>query len=65
MSIAEAWMKDDVPLSSKVTVRLSPYEARELRRLRTEGLPHGARPRTATQVIVEALLHAAACGRHR
>lgn len=44
---------------SKITIRLSPYEARALWRLRTKGLPAGARPRTITQVLVHALLDAA------
>ena len=42
----------------KVTIRLSPYEARALWMLRTQGLPEGARPRTSTQVLVHALLAA-------
>lgn len=44
---------------SKITIRLSPYEARALWRLRTKGLPAGARPRTITQAVVYALLDAA------
>jgi len=51
---------EDTRHSLKITVRLSPYEARELWRLRTDGLPDGARPRTITQVVVTALLEAAA-----
>lgn len=47
-------------LPTKITIRLSPYEARALWRLRTAGLPVGARPRTVTQVLVHALLEAAA-----
>jgi hypothetical protein len=45
--------------SSKVTIRLSPYELRALWKLRTKGLPTGALPRPITQVIVHALLDAA------
>jgi hypothetical protein len=44
----------------RVTIRLTPYEARLLWRLRIAGLPEGARPRTATTVLVHALLHEAA-----
>lgn len=44
---------------SKITIRLSPFEVRALWKLRTKGLPDGARPRTITQVIVHALLDAA------
>jgi hypothetical protein len=50
---------EDRRQSSKITIRLSPYEARALWRLRTKGLPAGARPRTITQVLVHALLDAA------
>lgn len=50
---------DERRQSSKITIRLSPYEARALWRLRTKGLPAGARPRTITQVLVHALLDAA------
>lgn len=45
--------------SSKITIRLSPYEMRALWKLRTRGLPAGARPRPITQVVVHALLDAA------
>jgi hypothetical protein len=50
---------DERTQTSKITIRLSPYEARALWRLRMKGLPAGARPRTITQVIVHALLDAA------
>ena len=50
---------EDRRQSSKITIRLSPYELRALWRLRTKGLPAGARPRTITQVLVNALLDAA------
>jgi hypothetical protein len=53
-------MKDRDGQPAKITVRLTPFEARALWQLRTEGLPLGARPRTATEVIVHALLDAAA-----
>lgn len=49
----------DAAGSERVSIRLSPYEARVLWRLRTTGLPDGARPRTVTQVLVHALLAAA------
>jgi hypothetical protein len=52
-------MEDRSRQLSKITIRLSPYEARALDKLRTKGLPAGARPRTITQVIVHALLDAA------
>ena len=52
-------MKDEERLPEKVTIRLSPYEARLLWKLRTEGLPDGARPRTSTEVLIHALLAAA------
>jgi hypothetical protein len=52
-------MQDRSRQLSKITIRLSPYEARALDKLRTKGLPAGARPRTITQVIVHALLDAA------
>jgi hypothetical protein len=53
-------VKDEETQPEKITIRLSRYEARALWRLRTEGLPEGARPRTITEVIVHALLDAAA-----
>jgi hypothetical protein len=56
---------EDRRQSSKITIRLSPYELRALWRLRTKGLPTGARPRTITQVLVHALLDAAACEEER
>jgi hypothetical protein len=42
----------------RVTIRLTPYQARKLWKLRTHGLPGGARPRTVTEVLVGALLKA-------
>ncbi|HUQ05958.1 MAG TPA: hypothetical protein VM261_25825 [Kofleriaceae bacterium] len=51
-------MKDEERLQVKVTIRLSPYEARALWKLRMKGLPEGARPRTSTEVLVHALLAA-------
>jgi hypothetical protein len=50
---------EDLMQPSKITIRLSPFEARALWKLRTQGLPAGARPRTITQVLVHALLEAA------
>ncbi len=58
-------MKDEERLSVKVTIRLSPYEARALWKLRTHGLPEGARPRTTTEVLVHALLSAASERAHK
>jgi hypothetical protein len=58
-------VKDEERLSVKVSVRLSRYEARALWKLRTHGLPEGARPRTSTEVIVHALLAAAAERAHK
>ena len=57
--------REDERLQVKVTVRLSPYAARALWKLRTQGLPEGARPRTSTEVIVHALLAAAAERSHK
>jgi hypothetical protein len=48
-----------LPQPRRVTVRLTPYQARSLWALRTAGLPDGAEPRTATEVIVNALLQVA------
>jgi hypothetical protein len=42
----------------RVTIRLTPYQARRLWKLRTADLPEGARPRTVTEVLVRALLDA-------
>ncbi len=53
------------PVQRKVTVRLTPFQARKLWELRTAGLPEGARPRSATQVIVDALLKQAECAGDR
>jgi hypothetical protein len=39
-----------------VTIRLTPFQAKKLWELRTQGLPEGARPRPATQILIEALL---------
>ena len=51
--------EEEQRLPAKVTIRLSPYQARALWKLRTLGLPEGARPRTSTEVLVHALLSAA------
>ena len=53
-------MESEVQIQRKVTIRLTPYQARKLWELRTRGLPEGARPRSATQILVEALLFQAA-----
>ena len=42
----------------RVTIRLTPYQARRLWKLRIADLPEGARPRTVTEVLVRALLDA-------
>jgi len=42
----------------RVTIRLTPYQARRLWKLRTADLPEGVRPRTVTEVLVRALLDA-------
>jgi hypothetical protein len=48
-------MSSDTP-QRKVTIRLTPFQAKKLWELRTSGLPEGARPRPATQILIEALL---------
>lgn len=58
-------VKDVERLPVKITIRLSPYEARALWKLRTHGLPEGARPRTSTEVLVHALLSAASERSHK
>ena len=42
----------------RVTIRLTPYQARRLWKLRTSDLPERVRPRTVTEVLVRALLDA-------
>jgi hypothetical protein len=46
-------------LPRRVTIRLTPYQSRRLWKLRTAGLPEGARPRSVTETLVHALLDAA------
>jgi hypothetical protein len=43
----------------RVTIRLTPFQAKRLWKLRTADLPEGVRPRTVTEVLVRALLDAA------
>lgn len=50
----------EVATPGRVTVRLTAYQRRQLNRLRTAGLPPGARPRAAARVLVDAMLRAAA-----
>jgi hypothetical protein len=40
----------------RVTIRLTPFQARALSRLRTAGLPEGESPRSTTSVLIDALL---------
>ncbi len=42
----------------RVTIRLTPYQARRLWQLRSSDLPEGARPRTVTEVLIRALVGA-------
>lgn len=36
----------------RVTLRLTPYQARQVWRLRTQGIPDGQPPRTVTEVVI-------------
>ena len=49
---------DEDRQTRRVTIRLTPFQARRLWKLRTADLPEGARPRTVTEVLVRALLDA-------
>ena len=49
---------DEDKQTRRVTIRLTPYQARRLWKLRSADLPEGARPRTVTEVLVRALLDA-------
>ncbi len=49
---------DEDRQTRRVTIRLTPYQARRLWKLRTADLPEGARARTVTEVLVRALLDA-------
>ncbi len=44
--------------SMRITIRLTPFQARQLWLLRNADLPAGAAPRTATAVLIRALLDA-------
>jgi hypothetical protein len=41
---------------TRVTIRLTPYQARALWKLRTHALVEGQTPRTVTHVLIEAML---------
>lgn len=45
-------------LTRRVTIRLTPYQAKLLWRLRTEGIPEGGTPRTVTEVLIRPLREA-------
>lgn len=49
-------MNDRQPQPHRVTIRLTPYQARALWKLRTSALVEGQTPRTVTHVLVEAML---------
>lgn len=50
---------DDLKQPGRVTIRLTPFQARAVMKLRTYGLTEGQRARTVTAVLVEAALKAA------
>ena len=47
---------EDVRQSRRVTIRLTPWQARRLWELRIAGVPEGQRPRTATEVLLRAVV---------
>jgi hypothetical protein len=49
-------MNDRQQQPHRVTIRLTPYQARALWKLRTNALVEGQTPRTVTHVLVEAML---------
>jgi hypothetical protein len=49
-------MNDRQQQPHRVTIRLTPYQARALWKLRTHALVEGQTPRTVTHVLVEAML---------
>ena len=49
-------MNDRQQQPHRVTIRLTPYQARALWKLRTTALVEGQTPRTVTHVLVEAML---------
>jgi hypothetical protein len=49
-------MNDRQQQPHRVTIRLTPYQARALWKLRTHALVEGQEPRTVTHVLVEAML---------
>ena len=46
---------EDVRQSRRVTIRLTPWQARRLWQLRTADLPEGKPPRTTTEVLLRAI----------
>ncbi len=46
---------EDLRQTRRVTIRLTPWQARRLWQLRTAGLPEGEAPRTATEVLLRAI----------
>jgi hypothetical protein len=54
------FVKETIPMEElrqtrRVTIRLTPWQARRLWQLRTVGLPEGEAPRTATEVLLRAI----------
>lgn len=43
--------------AKRISIRLTPFQARKLEELRVEGLDPGAEPRTTTEVLVDALMY--------
>ena len=46
---------DELKQTRRVTIRLTPWQARRLWQLRTVGLAEGEAPRTATEVLLRAI----------
>ena len=46
---------EELRQTRRVTIRLTPWQARRLWQLRTAGLPEGEAPRTATEVLLRAI----------
>jgi hypothetical protein len=46
---------EEIRQSRRVTIRLTPWQARRLWQLRTEGLPEGKAPRTVTEILLRAI----------
>ena len=49
---------EELRQSRRVTIRLTPWQARRLWQLRTAGLAEGEAPRTATEVLLRAITEA-------